>query len=968
MDDFLGSDDVASIKDLVGLTSEYYAQFGYAGDPLKHFIQIGRYNGVSVREFNERHFLRLYPKFEDEVREQLKNPSSVKSATDLIAIFFRERIHFRSFDATDGKLEAAFWVQTDLPYDVNTIITYAFEQKIKLLGTLGTSQKEKILQHHVQHCTDGLLGSDLALILANFAMAANRPITAEYFLLQYDYGTAWCYPVKLNADRAVYPLLDATTYIEKFGGQLGAKGAFKFASTEDTIAIGGTSLLLTRNNRLVNQTLGAECTTLEQCHAIRLVSANGAFAAVQFPLPTATLNDTTYISIVEELSATASFFAYKTLPTVETCQQVMQNIGYLLHKDTPRLVEQSFEDKPPRSVKYITSKASVRIEKMVLLGLEPDKGEAVLQSASRAILKRLQGTEKKSKDNWQRSFIATKTANLSNLLNGTDTENHIEAAGFVKEELTDLSLSQTNELFRDSKFIVLTPGPEVMNIVFCAPETKVLLVNSEPPEYAEQYKSLASLLGVSLTVLQCSQIEKDEDIINWVQPNDLRAALEQMFGSVPTVKSRIDEQALVYTRQLMNESSKADPDIALRSAINMAGRLVYWSRQVNYMMIDQRFNDACRHVFERALRDYAPEPAKRKKTGSKSRLKVCILASQLYDTGGHTRLIEDIVASQSPFFDIDIVLTNLKDGQGPLKREKVVWPNQRVHTASTGSMVEKARSVHDLVAKLDPDVILNMAHPYDVIAYGFMMREKARRWLFVVHSDHTFSLLPNPKSADLIVVTEPCGSNFTAQGIPHIKLNLASDRETLVHYEPYSSPVSDGLLTMSVGPQHKFYTRGSMRYADVLIARFTATDGKHVHVGYLPDDYMDEMRSVLEPLGFMNRFLCVGFVPSVHQIIHDLQVDLLIGSYPVGGGKAPVEAMAAGCPICQCDDGRWGNGEPMIYPEAFRWKDTQELESIIASIDTEKLLDQRVFSRTYYDNNHSMKLFAETLREAIGPT
>jgi hypothetical protein len=76
--------------------------------------------------------------------------------------------------------------------------------------------------------------------------------------------------------------------------------------------------------------------------------------------------------------------------------------------------------------------------------------------------------------------------------------------------------------------------------------------------------------------------------------------------------------------------------------------------------------------------------------------------------------------------------------------------------------------------------------------------------------------------------------------------------------------------------------------------------------------------------------------------------------------------MAAGCPISQCDDGRWGNGEPMVYPEAMKWKDFDELEKSLADIDSKVLNRQRQLSYDYYEKIYGFEEFRRKLKKAVG--
>jgi|GEM_PF-4673219 len=424
----------------------------------------------------------------------------------------------------------------------------------------------------------------------------------------------------------------------------------------------------------------------------------------------------------------------------------------------------------------------------------------------------------------------------------------------------------------------------------------------------------------------------------------------------------LDDFATVCANRLESHLRQDKSLDTLVKATKLAKSLVTKTRDVGYMLNSHAFNDAVEAAFEAVTSDILPPSTCMGKRQKGDVRRICIFASELYNTGGHTRIIEDILATQAEHFEITMLLTGTTKPRGPFSVPYVRWRQAKVYRADSRSLKANIRSVHTILEEIDPDVVINMSHPFDVIAHGFMMRETQRKWLYGVHADYSFSFLPPQDVAELLVFTEPCGSNFEAKGIPHIKLPLTCLQEEPIQNAPYSSPTCEGLLTMSVGTAHKFFTQDGMSYSDVLVARFKAAEGTHIHVGFVTDDFRKEIETALVSHGFAERVKFLGTVPNVNQSIIDLQVDLFINSYPIGGGKVIIEAMATGCPISQCDDGRSTiTGEPMVYPEALRWRDMDELEQSIRNIDEGALLEQRQFSHAHYLKTYSSAAFENTL-------
>lgn len=957
---YLGNDRREKIEQIIDLDLDFYARSHQADEAFEHFISKGRFSGASARPFDQQSYLAKYPDLLATVKDKISASKENISDSDALKVFFSQRKTHSYKDFSDGRAERQFWKLLALEIDENVARSYSFPQKQELVAEVANATKKTIVDHFLDDQAMGFLGSQAALLLASFSMALERPLSAEFFLLSYDYGIAWSYPTTIAKNASVFPVLGAAEYIQHYLSGYSQQEGYLAGEVRGAIVLGGSSIAVMPENCLVNQSDDNADVLLSDVVAVRISSQSERYAAIDMPDIAARLEDVPYACILNQHAIEPDFFINSLMPAALSLKSSNPKLGFVFDENVPRLLSGALKRDDDSVIRYLAEGASIAISKLYLFAQIGGKLEKVYRPD--ALVGSNRADPAKS---WARTAIENAPGKLSDLLNNDALSNALEQAGFEAKHVPNEESEEAAQPFRESKYIVTFPGTALFNMVFCAPGTKILVLTEEVSAACQGFQKLAIALELDLQFFEYSALKKEEGTVAWVDIAAFSKKLASLFDTPPTVNSGLDALASVYQLELQSLHSQIRPNIALRTAINLSGRLVYRTRKKNYMMINQAFNDAVADVFEKAAAPLLPTTLQQLEPLNGRKKRVCILSTQIYDTGGHTRLLEDIVESLKDDVEISLILTDFRQMQQPVSRPQVRWPNIQVLRADGPNLEVNARSAHGLIEQINPDVMINMAHPYDVISFGFMMREQQRKWLYVVHSDHTFSLIPRPKVADLLVVTEPCGSNFKAQSIPHIKLPLTSEYEVPLAHEPYSSPICEGLLTMSVGPQHKFHTKGSMRYGDLLLARFRAADGDHLHVGDLPDEFMNELNAFLGEHGFANRFKCLGFLPSVHSAILELKVDLYIGSYPVGGGKAPVEAMAAGCPISQCDDGRWGNGEPMVYPEALRWKNMKELEQSIAAIDTQTLIEQRQFSHEFYVKNHSRKLFDDGLKKAV---
>ena len=81
----------------------------------------------------------------------------------------------------------------------------------------------------------------------------------------------------------------------------------------------------------------------------------------------------------------------------------------------------------------------------------------------------------------------------------------------------------------------------------------------------------------------------------------------------------------------------------------------------------------------------------------------------------------------------------------------------------------------------------------------------------------------------------------------------------------------------------------------------------------------------LDELSCRERFVHVGRVSHLASALSELAPSVYIDSYPIGGGKAIVEAMAAGLPICAATHDPSLDSSSFCYPECFRWTHPAEV-------------------------------------------
>jgi hypothetical protein len=401
-------------------------------------------------------------------------------------------------------------------------------------------------------------------------------------------------------------------------------------------------------------------------------------------------------------------------------------------------------------------------------------------------------------------------------------------------------------------------------------------------------------------------------------------------------------------------------DAALRLIHAKAGELWFRTQASGWISGSHRLDRLCLSI-GREVRGVTDRRIPAALTG---RHRHVYVVSELYREGGHTRLLEDLIAAQ-PHDDHQIIWT---DGESAavianiadvLRVEKTI----PLHILR-GETVERLRDAFAILAELCPDVLVHLGHPNDPIAIALMQPGIARQRLMIHHADCSFALGRSLEGTVHIAL----GRHF--QDFARREWALETVLLPLTCGEPVVAKAADGardrpFFTVTSGSSGKFDLNGQLSYLDVLTERFAARDGVHVHIGSLAAEQMLRIEQHLDKLCCRKRFVYIEHVPHLASKLSELAPSAYIDSFPVGGGKAIIEAMAAGVPICAANHDPNLDSSSFCYPECFWWTHPAQVGTILAGLDPMTIERHVALSRSYFERNHSPKIFKRRLLALI---
>jgi len=275
------------------------------------------------------------------------------------------------------------------------------------------------------------------------------------------------------------------------------------------------------------------------------------------------------------------------------------------------------------------------------------------------------------------------------------------------------------------------------------------------------------------------------------------------------------------------------------------------------------------------------------------------LATEVYATGGHTRVIEDVVRAfpqHRHLLILSDVMDNYRSGQLTLGllggRFKDL--GLEVHCLQGPSLVSKASMLATFIAQSAPHAVFINTHHFDSVLGAAVSNRSAPRVIYLHLCDHNPALGATRSDFIHVDMTPICHQACNATyPFPHTFLPL-SMKDAGVAKRPHG----DRLTGVSCGDPHKYMGYCEFTYGQLLGALLSSGVAQIFHIGTMQDAQQMSIRSDLRDMKQDEG--AVTFLPDVESLagtLHQIAPSFFLGSHPKGGGKAMVEALSAGIPI-----------------------------------------------------------------------
>lgn len=261
--------------------------------------------------------------------------------------------------------------------------------------------------------------------------------------------------------------------------------------------------------------------------------------------------------------------------------------------------------------------------------------------------------------------------------------------------------------------------------------------------------------------------------------------------------------------------------------------------------------------------------------------------SAAYDTGGHTLLLESLLALQAPRQRTAVAVTTSLTTRFAARCAELGASLHRLQ----GGLTERAAGLIALGRRAER--IMLHIHPDDLGAAlaARVLREEGRQVVFLNHADHVFSY--GPGAADVVAEVSGFGWRLTSErraaraqhflGIP-----LPAPPLPLPPSEA-ARAIAEGPI-LSIGSASKYRPDGVRDFAAFLMALMDRTDRPVELIGPCPEDSW--WRPVLARHG--DRLRLPGPLPFEKTRTRLAAAACYVDSFPVTGGTALTQGLMAG--------------------------------------------------------------------------
>jgi hypothetical protein len=273
----------------------------------------------------------------------------------------------------------------------------------------------------------------------------------------------------------------------------------------------------------------------------------------------------------------------------------------------------------------------------------------------------------------------------------------------------------------------------------------------------------------------------------------------------------------------------------------------------------------------------------------------CILATEVYSTGGHGKVLNQIAETyQSHVFFTDI-FRSITGGRLSLDG-LVCEAALSVNLVLGRNFIKKLKNLMGILQAIKPKGIILLGHHQDVIAeMAGLLYCKGERTIFVHHADHDPAIGASIKRRFHLDFTDLTKTVCEEQGVHTDLISLSAPIPTKIRNHP-----SGYFRVATCGTENNFIGENDgIFYLHILRQILSASQLiQYFHIGPLSKGNQEIIAKYLSDHGIdSTRFISVGPVTSLANFLHENNIDVFLSPFPIPSYLAITEAQSLGIPV-----------------------------------------------------------------------
>lgn len=273
------------------------------------------------------------------------------------------------------------------------------------------------------------------------------------------------------------------------------------------------------------------------------------------------------------------------------------------------------------------------------------------------------------------------------------------------------------------------------------------------------------------------------------------------------------------------------------------------------------------------------------------------VATTIYATGGHTRLIENWIKNH-PGVKHSLLLTEQGDTEVPVFIKEVIQNTggNLIQLPRQAFLIERSKMLRE-VARSEASFVILHHHPDDVIPIVALASERCPPVAVMNHADHLFWL--GTSIADLVINVRSFAAALSGRRrfarrnlLLPIPLSPPDPRLTRDDARRQLGIKDEDIMLLSVGSAYKYKPSGTHNFFKTIGKVLDANPSACI---YLIGPELDDCSQYLGETGH-DRMHFLGLQENTY--IYKLAADLYVEGFPIASFTALLEAAAMGvCPV-----------------------------------------------------------------------